>query len=304
MTSPSTIDWQFSRFADLTPFDLYDVLAARQNVFILEQTCLYPDIDGYDLEAHHLLGWRDVDGKRQLAAYLRVLAPGAKYDEMSHRPRHHHAGGTRQRRRPRAARPGHRACRSAAPGPPHPHRRPAIPGALLRELRLRDGVGAVRRRRHHAHRHAALTPHTSQDAARRPAPSRMTAPASSSQAGGSCSAIGLVVATTQAGATRAGAGMAGARQGQDKKRQGAEDRQERRHGGLATTKSRASPMARRGPVRRISRARRIGPGRHTDDDPGPASRQTTRSTHAWLTRPCSASLQTRGPHSAGSVRGR
>ena len=83
MTSPSTIDWHFSRFADLTPFDLYDVLAARQNVFILEQTCLYPDIDGYDLEAHHLLGWRDVDGKRQLAVYLRVLAPGAKYDEMS-----------------------------------------------------------------------------------------------------------------------------------------------------------------------------------------------------------------------------
>jgi len=83
MTTPSTIDWQFSRFADLTPFDLYDVLAQRQNVFILEQTCLYPDIDGYDLEAHHLLGWRDGDGKRQLAAYLRVLAPGAKYDEMS-----------------------------------------------------------------------------------------------------------------------------------------------------------------------------------------------------------------------------
>jgi ElaA protein len=83
MTTPSSIDWQFSRFADLTPFDLYEVLAQRQNVFILEQTCLYPDIDGYDLDAHHLLGWRSVDGKRQLAAYLRVLAPGAKYDEMS-----------------------------------------------------------------------------------------------------------------------------------------------------------------------------------------------------------------------------
>jgi ElaA protein len=83
MTTPSLIDWQFSRFADLTPFDLYDVLAQRQNVFILEQTCLYPDIDGYDLDAHHLLGWRTVDGKRVLAAYLRVLAPGAKYDEMS-----------------------------------------------------------------------------------------------------------------------------------------------------------------------------------------------------------------------------
>jgi ElaA protein len=77
------LDWQFSSFSDLSNKDLYEVLAQRQNIFILEQTCLYPDIDGYDLEAHHLLGWRSVDGKRELAAYLRVLAPGAKYDEMS-----------------------------------------------------------------------------------------------------------------------------------------------------------------------------------------------------------------------------
>jgi ElaA protein len=52
-------------------------------VFILEQTCLYPDIDGLDPQAHHLLGWRTIDGKRRLAAYLRVLGPGVKYDEMS-----------------------------------------------------------------------------------------------------------------------------------------------------------------------------------------------------------------------------
>ncbi|OON59464.1 GNAT family N-acetyltransferase [Massilia sp. KIM] len=77
------LDWQFSSFSDLSNKDLYEVLAQRQNVFILEQTCLYPDIDGYDLDAHHLLGWRSVDGKRELAAYLRVLAPGAKYAEMS-----------------------------------------------------------------------------------------------------------------------------------------------------------------------------------------------------------------------------
>ena len=83
MTTQSPIDWQYAHFADLSPFDLYEVLAQRQNVFILEQTCLYPDIDGHDLAAHHLLGWREVDGKRVLAAYLRILAPGAKYDEMS-----------------------------------------------------------------------------------------------------------------------------------------------------------------------------------------------------------------------------
>ena len=77
------IDWQLSSFNDLTPADLYEVLAQRQDVFILEQTCLYPDIDGLDPVAHHLLGWRTVDGKRRLAAYLRILGPGVKYDEMS-----------------------------------------------------------------------------------------------------------------------------------------------------------------------------------------------------------------------------
>lgn len=77
------IDWQFSHFNDLSPADLYEVLRQRQDIFILEQTCLYPDIDGLDPVAHHLLGWRTVDGERRLAAYLRVLGPGVKYDEMS-----------------------------------------------------------------------------------------------------------------------------------------------------------------------------------------------------------------------------
>ena len=77
------IEWQWSSFADLAVADLYEMLALRQQVFVLEQTCLYPDIDGLDPDAHHLLGWRTVDGKRELAATLRCLAPGAKYDEMS-----------------------------------------------------------------------------------------------------------------------------------------------------------------------------------------------------------------------------
>ncbi len=76
-------EWQWSGFDELSVADLYEVLQKRQDVFILEQTCLYPDMDGLDAGAHHLLGWRIVDGKRELAAYLRVLAPGTKYDEMS-----------------------------------------------------------------------------------------------------------------------------------------------------------------------------------------------------------------------------
>ena len=77
------IEWQWSSFAGLAVAELYEMLALRQQVFVLEQTCLYPDIDGLDPDAHHLLGWRTVDGKRELAATLRCLAPGAKYDEMS-----------------------------------------------------------------------------------------------------------------------------------------------------------------------------------------------------------------------------
>ena len=76
-------EWQWRSFAELSSHDLYAVLAQRQHVFVLEQQCLYNDFDGLDLASHHLLGWRTIDGKRCLAAYLRCLAPGAKYTEMS-----------------------------------------------------------------------------------------------------------------------------------------------------------------------------------------------------------------------------
>jgi ElaA protein len=77
------IEWQWRGFDELSNVEVYAVLAARQQVFVLEQQCLYNDFDGLDAGAHHLLGWRSVDGQRVLAAYLRCLAPGAKYEEMS-----------------------------------------------------------------------------------------------------------------------------------------------------------------------------------------------------------------------------
>ena len=77
------IEWQWLAFEELPRTDLYALLALRQQVFVLEQQCLYPDLDGYDQAAHHLLGWQQVDGRRTLAACLRCLAPGAKYSDMS-----------------------------------------------------------------------------------------------------------------------------------------------------------------------------------------------------------------------------
>jgi ElaA protein len=78
------IEWQRCGFNELTNVELYEVLAQRQKVFVLEQQCFYNDFDGLDAGAHHVIGWRrSDDGARELVAYLRVLAPGAKYDEMS-----------------------------------------------------------------------------------------------------------------------------------------------------------------------------------------------------------------------------
>ncbi|MDR7047908.1 ElaA protein [Duganella sp. 3397] len=77
------IEWQWLAFDEISRRDWYEVLRQRQQVFILEQTCLYPDIDGLDPHCHHLMAWREVDGQRVLQASLRVLPPGLKYHEMS-----------------------------------------------------------------------------------------------------------------------------------------------------------------------------------------------------------------------------
>ncbi|MCB1998312.1 MAG: GNAT family N-acetyltransferase [Burkholderiaceae bacterium] len=71
--------WTWARFAELSLDDLYDALALRCRVFILEQGP-YQDPDGLDRQAAHLLG-RDDAGVLQ--AYLRVVDPGHKYAEPS-----------------------------------------------------------------------------------------------------------------------------------------------------------------------------------------------------------------------------
>ncbi|MBT9487715.1 MAG: GNAT family N-acetyltransferase [Rubrivivax sp.] len=73
------MNWQWVRFAGLSLDDLYDALALRCRVFILEQGA-FQDPDGLDQVAWHLLG-RDETGALQ--AYLRVVDPGVKYAERS-----------------------------------------------------------------------------------------------------------------------------------------------------------------------------------------------------------------------------
>ena len=77
------VEWQWSAYEELSRDELYAILARRQEVFVIEQQCIYPDMDGIDPHAFHLMGWGEVGGKRELLAYLRCVHPGIKFTEVS-----------------------------------------------------------------------------------------------------------------------------------------------------------------------------------------------------------------------------
>jgi ElaA protein len=66
-------------FEDLTTQELYNVLQLRSEVFVVEQDCVYQDIDGKDQKALHILGYDN----NVLVAYTRVFKPGYYFEEAS-----------------------------------------------------------------------------------------------------------------------------------------------------------------------------------------------------------------------------
>ena len=63
-------------FGQLTPAELYEILALRQEVFVVEQNCPYLDCDGKDLQCWHLMGRNDAG---TLVCYTRLLPEGLAY---------------------------------------------------------------------------------------------------------------------------------------------------------------------------------------------------------------------------------
>lgn len=59
--------------------ELYALLQLRSQVFVVEQDCVYQDLDGKDQKALHVLG----EEKGQLVAYTRLFAPGDYFNEAS-----------------------------------------------------------------------------------------------------------------------------------------------------------------------------------------------------------------------------
>lgn len=66
-------------FSELSTQQLYAILQLRSEVFVVEQDCVYQDIDGHDDAAYHVLFYDDAS----LVAYSRILPPGAYFDELS-----------------------------------------------------------------------------------------------------------------------------------------------------------------------------------------------------------------------------
>jgi ElaA protein len=66
-------------FSELTTKELYEILKLRADVFVVEQNCPYPDPDGKDQKAIHVMG---LVGE-ELAAYARCFAPGYYFKECA-----------------------------------------------------------------------------------------------------------------------------------------------------------------------------------------------------------------------------
>ena len=73
------MNWKIKRFEDLDIKELYEILRVRAEVFVVEQTCVYQDVDLKDFHAWHLF----CEKEDEICAYLRILDAGVSYPEVS-----------------------------------------------------------------------------------------------------------------------------------------------------------------------------------------------------------------------------
>lgn len=73
------IQWKIKRFEALSVFELYNVMQLRSEVFVVEQNCVYQDVDGKDAKALHLIG----EDNGETVAYCRLFKPKEYFDEAS-----------------------------------------------------------------------------------------------------------------------------------------------------------------------------------------------------------------------------
>lgn len=73
------IHWHTKAFDELTTDELYEIMQLRVNVFVVEQNCPYPELDGKDKSCLHLYA----TSGQQIVAYARIVPPGLSYPQIS-----------------------------------------------------------------------------------------------------------------------------------------------------------------------------------------------------------------------------
>ncbi|MGB7401163.1 MAG: GNAT family N-acetyltransferase [Arcobacter sp.] len=73
------LDFKWSRLESLTALELFNIIKARESVFVVEQQCPYQETDDMDLHSWHLI----VSIENELVAYVRVVDPKIKYEQPS-----------------------------------------------------------------------------------------------------------------------------------------------------------------------------------------------------------------------------
>ena len=73
------MQYTLKTFEALSNMELYNILKLRQEIFIIEQTCIYPDIDNHDENAYHLMAFHD----DTMVGCLRILNKGVTFAEVS-----------------------------------------------------------------------------------------------------------------------------------------------------------------------------------------------------------------------------
>lgn len=78
-------NWRFAPFAELSPREVHDLFQLRIAVFMIEQSCVFQDVDGVDPVCWHLLGYEPPSAGegRVLSTYCRLVPPGVKFAEPS-----------------------------------------------------------------------------------------------------------------------------------------------------------------------------------------------------------------------------
>lgn len=73
------MEFLLKKFDQLTLEELYRILQIRSEVFVVEQDCVYQDLDGRDRSSHHVLGMVE----EKIHAYTRIVPPGVSFDQYA-----------------------------------------------------------------------------------------------------------------------------------------------------------------------------------------------------------------------------